>query len=48
MSVRNRLILGVVVWVAAVTLLHLWLNGPVFDTGPRTTGRFHIGFLPVT
>jgi hypothetical protein len=49
MSLATRIALAVVGWLAAITLLHLWLNTSVFD-GPRagSGGRLRVGFLPVT
>jgi hypothetical protein len=52
MSVKLRVFLAVVGWLAAVTLLHLWLNTHVLDFGAgpaaHTGVRFQVGFLPVT
>lgn len=52
MSVRLRVLLGVVAWLVAVTFLHLWLNTQVLERGSGRTEqagvRFRVGFLPVT
>jgi len=48
MSLKKAVLSGSLFWVAAVSLLHAWLNLDLFR--PReTTGRtFKVGFLPVT
>jgi hypothetical protein len=52
MSSRLKVLLGVIGWLAVVTLLHLWLNTRVLDFAPAPQGqsevRFRVGFLPVT
>jgi hypothetical protein len=52
MSVSRYIFIGLISWLALVTLLHLWLNVGVFNVGtsPGTFGRteFRVGFLPVT
>ncbi len=52
MSLRRSVIVGTLVWVAAISLLHAWLNLGSFDraTPPRRarTSRSASGFLPVT
>jgi hypothetical protein len=52
MTVQRKVLLGVVGWLATVTLLHLWLNVRAFDwSGGRKeadTEEFRVGFLPVT
>jgi hypothetical protein len=52
MSSARVFVLGVLGWLAAVTLLHLWLNVGIFKGGGSRTGRdgkeFRVGFLPVT
>jgi hypothetical protein len=48
MSVRNRVVVGVVAWIAVVTFLHLWVNVRLFEGHPGGADRFRIGFLPVT
>jgi hypothetical protein len=52
MTLSRKLGLGVFGWLAAVTLLHLWLNVGVFDRRGSPTGPavrpFRVGFLPVT
>jgi len=49
-SLRRTVTGFVIVWLAAVTLLHGWMNLHLFAHAPATKGqyRFHIGFLPVT
>ena len=51
MSGKRWVLVGVLAWVIAVTVLHLWLNLRVFDP-PRLQAqdgpRFRVGFLPVT
>jgi hypothetical protein len=52
MSFFTKVALGVLVWVAAVTLLHLWLNTEAFSTrpggGPAGAVPLRVGFIPVT
>jgi hypothetical protein len=51
MSSQRKVLLVVIGWLAAVTLLHLWLNLHVFDAprpGAQAGPRFRVGFLPVT
>lgn len=50
MSVRFRILLAVLVWLAVVTFLHLWLNTRVLELhGSAQRGaQFRVGFLPVT
>lgn len=49
---KRVVLLGAVVWLTAVTVLHLWLNLNVkwFRGGQeaRAEDKFRIGFLPVT
>jgi hypothetical protein len=51
-TLQRKLALGVAAWLAAVTLLHLWLNTRLFDPASGEPGqggvRFRVGFLPVT
>lgn len=52
MTLQRKLVLGVVGWLAAVTLLHLWLNTDLLKRAAHRTDpgsvRFRVGFLPVT
>ncbi len=51
MSLRRSLTLGLFAWVAAISLLHAWLNLGFFDKPTRRGGDqapFRVGFLPVT
>ena len=51
MSLRRSLTIGVLGWVASISLLHAWLNLRWFDAPPRRAGdgaTFRVGFLPVT
>ena len=50
MSLRRTVVPAVAVWVAAVTVLHLWVNVGAFDAKPvRPTGdQFRVGYIPVT
>jgi NitT/TauT family transport system substrate-binding protein len=51
MSLRRSLSLGILGWVAAISLLHAWMNLGLFDRPTRRAGneeRFRVGFLPVT
>ena len=51
MTFSRIVILGTVVWVAAISLLHGWLNLGVFDPAPadrQLREKFRVGFLPVT
>jgi hypothetical protein len=43
MTFRRTVVVGTVVWVAGITLLQVYLNGP-----QGHSGNFHVGFLPVT
>jgi len=48
MSLKKAVLFGSLFWVAAITLLHAWLNLDLFRP-KETTGRtFKVGFLPVT
>jgi hypothetical protein len=47
----RSLLLGTVLWVGAITLLHVSLNWGLFEPAPAgADGRekFKVGFLPVT
>ncbi len=52
MSHRRSVILGMVTWVAAISLLHGSMNLRWFDPpakwGPNGAPPFRVGFLPVT
>ena len=52
MSLRRTVIPGMFVWLAAISLLHGWLNLGLLDRsargGPGGAARFRVGFLPVT
>jgi hypothetical protein len=52
MSLRRTVIPGTLVWLAAISLLHGWLNLGLFDRpvsrGPGGVAPFRVGFLPVT
>jgi hypothetical protein len=52
MSLRRIVIPGMFVWLAAISLLHGWLNLALFGrSASRGTGdaaSFRVGFLPVT
>ena len=52
MSLRRTVIPGMFVWLAAISLLHGWLNLGLFgrsaSRGPAGAGPFRVGFLPVT
>ena len=52
MSFRRIVIPGTFVWVAAISLLHGWLNLGLFDRsasrGPGGAAPLRVGFLPVT
>lgn len=51
MSPKSRVLLVVLGWVVAVSLLHLWLNLHAFDSGgpaSQAEHQFRVGFLPVT
>ncbi len=52
MSVHTRFWMAVVVWVGAVTLVHLGLNTQALDfsAAARSSNaqQFRVGFLPVT
>ena len=52
MSLRRTVIPGMFVWLAAISLLHGWLNLRLFDRpasrGPGDAAPFRVGFLPVT
>lgn len=51
MSLKKTLVLSAAAWLAAITLLHAWLNLHAFArTTRRADGRakFGVGFLPVT
>lgn len=45
-----RVVIGVMVWVGAITFAHAWFNLGVFEPRRADDGRrtFKIGFLPVT
>jgi hypothetical protein len=49
---RRTVILGSFGWVAAISLLHGWLNLDLFDRHarrrPGDARPFRVGFLPVT
>ena len=52
MSLRRTVIPGMFVWLAAISLLHGWLNLGLFgrsaSRGPGDAAPFRVGFLPVT
>ena len=51
MSMRRTVTLGSLGWIAAISLLHGWLNLGLFDRssgGARRGEPFRVGFLPVT
>ena len=52
MSLLRTVIPGTFVWLAAISLLHGWLNLRLFDRpasrGPGDAAPFRVGFLPVT
>jgi NitT/TauT family transport system substrate-binding protein len=52
MVARWRFAIAVAAWLAAITLLHLYLNTKLFDRRPARSAsgaeRFQVGFLPVT
>lgn len=52
MSIQRKVLLVASAWLAAVTVLHLWLNMHMFDfrDGAKAArrGQFRVGFLPVT
>ena len=52
MSMRRTVILSSLGWVAAISLLHGWLNLGLFDRANGGAARrgepFRVGFLPVT
>jgi len=52
MSLRRTVIPGILVWLAAISLLHGWLNLGLFDRSasrrPGGVAPFRVGFLPVT
>ena len=52
MSLRRTVIPGILVWLAAISLLHGWLNLGLFvrsaSRGPEGAAQFRVGFLPVT
>ncbi|MBL9032402.1 MAG: ABC transporter substrate-binding protein [Phycisphaerae bacterium] len=52
MSLRRSLALISVVWLAAITAVHAWLNttwlSPRAHAAPDGSQRFRVGFLPVT
>ena len=52
MSLRRIVIPGMFVWLAAISLLHGWLNLRLFDRpagrGPGGAAPLRVGFLPVT
>jgi hypothetical protein len=53
MSLRRIVIPGMFAWLAAISLLHGWLNlvglfGRSASRGPEDAAPFRVGFLPVT
>jgi NitT/TauT family transport system substrate-binding protein len=55
MSISRRIIVVAVIWIAAITLTHLWLNTDVprriaawWRGEPSRSSQFKVGFLPVT
>jgi hypothetical protein len=49
MTFIRTVLIGTIVWVAVITFLHAALNWRVFDHDSNgTSGKFRIGFLPVT
>jgi hypothetical protein len=48
MTLRKSLLLSVIPWVAAISLLHAWLNLDLFRRAPSGEHPFKVGFLPVT
>ncbi len=51
MSLRRTVGIAGLLWVAAITLLHAWLNlglGASAATTPSGREKFKVGFLPVT
>jgi hypothetical protein len=48
MTLRKSLLLSVIPWVAAISLLHAWLNLDLFRRATSGEHPFKVGFLPVT
>jgi hypothetical protein len=52
MSLRRTVIPGTFVWLAAISLLHGWLNLGLFSRSasrePGDAAPLRVGFLPVT
>lgn len=52
MTARTKVVAALLIWLGAVTLLHLWLNTDKLSVGAghakRGGVRFKVGFLPVT
>ena len=52
MSLRRTVIPGMFVWLAAISLLHVWLNLGLFgrsaSRGPGGAEPLRVGYLPVT
>jgi hypothetical protein len=48
MTFGRTVLIGTIVWVAAITLLHAALNWRIFDSKPSESRKFRIGYLPVT
>ena len=47
-SLKKTVLLGAVAWVAAVSVLHAWLNLDLFRRAESAETPFKVGFLPVT
>lgn len=52
MTLKRTVLFGAIIWIALISVLHLWLNLNVRYFGPRSanpqTEKFKVGFLPVT
>jgi NitT/TauT family transport system substrate-binding protein len=48
MTLKKTVGLSALVWIAAISLLHAWLNLDLFRKEVTREGTFKVGFLPVT
>ena len=48
MTLKKSLLLSVIPWMAAISLLHAWLNLDLFRRARSAEHVFKVGFLPVT
>jgi hypothetical protein len=48
MSLKKAVVYSVVPWLAAIGILHAWLNLDLFHKAKAAEHSFKVGFLPVT